>query len=299
MATPESLYKYVTAESAVTILNTGTLRWSSPELFDEPWSIPHEPNLGFDHFTINKVMLKTAVSMIFTRDMPPGNENHPLYKAIKRWRVEDRFKDEVEAFDALSELLAPTPETLEAKLKKITSAWRDLVSNSRMVSLSESAKEPMSWRLYADNYRGAVFKFSTEDTLANPQKVEYVSQRCRLTTIREQVDDLIGIQRAAGIETFQLKLLTKSLDEAMEKEWRCIQIMNEEELDCGEDVEDWYLDQPFHKSELLSVYFGFQMTDRHRNELVGLLKSNYPSAALFCAKQNEEQYEVDFEKLGK
>ncbi len=132
LAAIDSLYKFASAEFGELILSTGKLRWSSPELFDEPWAVKYDPKLGFDHVIVCKTMLKVAVSMIFTREMPNGNQEHPLYKAIKRWRLEDRFKDEVEAYDALSELLAPTPDTLNEKLKHIVTAWKVQVANSRI-----------------------------------------------------------------------------------------------------------------------------------------------------------------------
>ncbi|MFT4634106.1 MAG: hypothetical protein ACI9BC_003137, partial [Crocinitomicaceae bacterium] len=112
MADPETLIKYVRPDTAQKVLGSGTLRWSSPELFDEPWSVRLDPHLGFDHQLVSQTMLKAATGMIFARDMPEGNLDHPLFKAIRRWRAEERFQDETEAFEALSELLAPTPETV-------------------------------------------------------------------------------------------------------------------------------------------------------------------------------------------
>ncbi|MBV1876330.1 MAG: DUF2971 domain-containing protein [Pseudomonadales bacterium] len=293
---PESLYKYTSAETAEIILNTGTLRWSSPELFNEAWAIGHSPELDFDHITITKAMLKQAVSMIFIRDMPAGNEKHPLFKAIRRWRTEDRFKDEVEAYDSLSELLAPTPETLESKLKHILSAWVDLVANSRILCLSESPKDVQSWKTYADNHTGVVFKFSTENTLQEPKKVEYGTQRCQLTTVKEQVDDLVGIKRATTLADFESKLLAKPKHNSAEREWRCIQIIDEEDLDCGEDIEDWFIDQKFYESELRAAYFGFLMPEAQRKELALLIKAKYPKIALFNAIAIPDQYELEFKK---
>jgi hypothetical protein len=294
---PESLVKYVSTETAEKILNTSSLRWSSLELFDEPWASKQDPKLDFDHLTINEAMLKFAVSMIFSRDMPSGNTNHPLYKAIRRWRSEERFKDEMEAFDALKELLAPTPETLAAKLKKIASTWRQLIEHSRIICLSETSKDPLSWQLYADNHRGMALKFSTDGALSNSKPVVYTGIRTLLTSVKQQVDDLVGIKRADVIDTFENRLLSRPKISASEKEWRNIKVFQEDELDCGEDAEDWFLDLSFEPKELKAVYFSFKMPDKKIKALSELLNASYPSAILYRSIPVEGQYEVDFEKL--
>jgi len=294
---PETLTKYASAETAELILNNSCLRWSSPELFDEPWAVKHDPKLDFDHVTINDAMLKTAVAMIFSRDLPKGNVDHPLFKAIRRWRSEDRFKDEMEAFEALKELLAPTPETLADKLKKIVTAWRRLIENVRILCLSETNKDLLSWSLYADNHRGMALKFSTEGILADSKPVEYHSLRSHLTSVKEQVNDLVGIQKADVIDTFDDRLLSRPRSSASEKEWRNVKVFREDELDCGEDIEDWHLDLPFEPQDLKAVYFGFQMSEQKRAEFIELLKTSYPTTKIFLAFPMEGQFEVDFKKL--
>lgn len=297
MATPDSLYKFVSVDAARQILADGTLRWYSPELLDNPWFVGHTAELGFDHMMVNKAMLTAAVSMIFARDMPPGNKEHPLYKAICRWRSEDRFNDENEAYEALSELLAPTPDTLREKLKNITKAWRDVVSNSRVVCFSESPKDMLSWQQYANQHRGLVLRFDCVEALATPKPVEYTNQRPHLTTIREQVNDLVGIEKAVVQDKFQSKLLTQPKYLSHEKEWRCIQLMAEEDLDCGEDVEDWYMDEPFPNDSLRAVYLGFKMSQQDRQTISQLIQTGYPTTAIYTAKPVDEQFEVEFEKL--
>ena len=297
MATPDSLYKYMSFDTARQILGDGTLRWRSPELLNDPWFIGHGAQLGFDHIMVNKAMLNTAVSMLFTRDIPSGNKDHPLYKAICRWRAEDRFKDETEAWDALSELLAPTPETLQQKLATIVSGWRELVANARVICFSDTPKEMQSWQQYADNFQGIAMRFERSGNLANPKAVEYSAQRQHLTTVREQVNDLVGIERALVEAKFESKLLSKAKHLAHEREWRCIRVMNEEDLDCGEDVEDWYMDEAFPTDSLKAIYFGFKMPASQIKDIAQLVKEGYPDTALYISVPVDEQFDLEFEKL--
>ncbi len=297
MAPPDALYKYVSIEEAKQILCDASLRWVSPALYDDPWFIGYDVDLGFDHQAVNKAMLNTAVSMIFARDIPTGNCDHPLYKAIVRWRGEERFNNETEAWDALSELLAPTPDTLDQRLKKLVQAWQETVSNSRMVTFSDTPKVLQSWHHAADNFRGLVLRFEPTGRFESAQPVEYTNQRQHLTTIREQVHDLVGIQKASVEESFQAKLLSNSKQFAYEKEWRCIQLFNEEDLDCGEDVEDWYMDESFPAETLKAVYFGFMMPDHQVQDIAGLLQTSYPQTTLYKARKIDEQFEVEFDRF--
>ena len=297
MAPPGALYKYVTADSARHILGEATLRWVSPALLEDPWFIGYNAELGFDHQAVNKAMLNTAVAMIFARDLPSGNRDHPLYKAIKRWRSEERFNNETEAWDALAELLAPTPETLQQKLQNIKHAWQDLVSNARVMNFSETPKVLQCWHNQADKFRGLVLRFEPTGSFESAKPVEYVNQRVHLTTVKEQVNDLVGIQKATVEENFESKLLSNSKLVAYEKEWRCIRIFSEEDLDCGEDTEDWYMDEEFPVEALKAVYFGFDMAEDQIQEIASLLQTSYPHTALYKARKIDEQYDIDFDKF--
>ncbi len=299
MATPEYLYKYASYESSLKILTSGNFRWSSPELFDEPFNIRQDPGLDFDHASVSTAMLKSASAMIFTRDMPDGNNDHPLYKAIRRWRSEDRFHDEEEAFDALSELLAPTPESLKSKIATMVTEWRMLVEHARLLCFSDTFKDLQSWRLYAENHKGIALRFNCESngTLGSARQVEYSSTRNRLSTLKEQVDDLVGINRALPSTEYASKLFIKPKSDASEREWRCLQVLAEEDLDCGEDVEDWYLDAPFRADELTAAYLGFAMSEEHKDEICDLIRTHYPRATIYLASPVAESYDIEFQKL--
>lgn len=298
LATPEYLYKYASYETGLKILNSGNFRWSSSELFDEPFNIRQDPKLDFDHASVSNAMLKTASAMIFTRDMPEGNNDHPLYKAIKRWRSEDRFHDEEEAFVALSELLAPTPESLKSKINSMEKEWGMLVEHARLLCFSDTFKDLQCWRLYAANHSGVALRFNCEQngTLARAQQVNYSPNRNRLSSLKEQVNDLVGMQRALPSTEYASKLFIKPKTDATEREWRCLRVVEEEDLDCGEDIEDWYLDEPFKPDELTAAYLGFAMSEERQTEICEVIKAAYPRAVIYIASPTTDTYEIEFQK---
>jgi len=298
-ANPETLVKYTDADTAKKIIGSGTLRWSSPELFHDPWELKLSPDLGFDENAINDGMLHTASSLVFAKELPHGDVRHPLYKAIRRWRLEDRFHDEEEAVEALSELLSATPKFVEGRLKSIMEAWSALVTYARVICLAESHQNLLSWERYGSNHHGVALRFLSGHggTLANPHSVSYATHRPQITSIKEQVDDLVGLKELAGPETFVKKMLMKSKKDASEREWRCIKVMAEDELDCGEDVQDWYCDEPFKPSELRAVYFGFAIDPKVRNDIITVLKKTYKGVALFQGCRADREYEVNFQRM--
>ena len=241
-ATPETLVKYTDAVTAKKIIERGCLRWSSPELFKNPWELKMRPDLGFDELTVNKAVLNMATSLIFTRNLPAGNNQHPLYKAIRRWRAEDRFNTEEEAFEALTELLASTLELLHERLKNITDAWSDLVAHARVICLSETHQNIQSWDRYAANHEGVALRFLSDDStaIANPQAVTYSTVRPQITSLREQVEDMVVLKKAAGTDACPQAMLLQYTCDAAAKEWRCIQVVCDGEMAMCEDVEAWY-----------------------------------------------------------
>ena len=142
-------------------------------------------------------------------------------------------------------------------------------------------------------------KFSTQGVLSNSKPVVYTGVRTLLTSVKEQVDDLVGIKRAEVIDTFEKRLLSQPKLSASEKEWRNIKVFKEDELDCGEDTEDWFLDLSFEPKELKAVYFGFKIPKKKRMELTEILNTSYPSTTLYLSIPVEGKFEVDFKKLSK
>jgi hypothetical protein len=49
---PMRFFKYVTANTARTILENSTLRWSSPAMFNDPFDTQFDLHLEFDEATI-------------------------------------------------------------------------------------------------------------------------------------------------------------------------------------------------------------------------------------------------------
>ena len=72
--------------------------------------------------------------------------------------------------------------------------------------------------------------------------------------------------------------------------------MVEEDLDYGEDIEDWCLNEPFKPDELTAAYLGFAMHEEHRSEICQAIKATNPRAAIYIASATADTYEIEFQK---
>ena len=131
-----SLVKFTDAESALRILTDASLRWSAPSLFNDPFELDHHSKLNFDSRTLLIACVKSTLGMIFSRDDPKGSS--PLLKAVRRWRVEDRFDSEEEAQDVLSELLLSMVQQREPEMLSLMREWQQFSRSVRILCLTES-----------------------------------------------------------------------------------------------------------------------------------------------------------------
>lgn len=302
---PISLVKFAGIREGKHILSKGALRWSSPELFQGPFELRYDQGLEFSNKELLKQVLKTIAAMVFARDMPtPGLPDHPFSKLIRRWRTEDRFNSEEEVEEALSNIVGNMVDKQLEETQELVQHWSYLISHTRVLSLLEKHQEIDFWEKYADNHRGIAIRFRCDvenSSLANPQRAEYGVKRPQITTLKEQVNVLIGQERKVEESTLHEKLLMRSKSKIHEKEWVCHKTLTEAEFEEEQaahgdiDAKKWYQEVKFTAKELSAVYFGQAVSDKDKKTILEFLGKNYPKAKAFEAQIHIEEYSLDFE----
>jgi len=290
---PTSLVKFASAETGIRILSQSSLRWSAPSIFKDPFELNHRSSLNFDSKGLLVACVKNTLGLIFSRDEPVGNS--PLIKAIKRWRVEDRFDSEDEASDVLNELLRSMVQHREPEMLQIVRDWKQYSSQLRILCLTESHDDTVLWDRYGDGHSGLAIRFATgEDTsLEQPMAVSYSEKKPEISSLKEQMDILMNQSEVLVQEGFQEKFLCKSKSESREKEWRILKSV--QETPAEEHV--WHEDIDFPRHEVKAVYLGAGMTSEKKIELNTLLQSKFPKAKVFQAKTLSDKFELDFERV--
>jgi len=302
---PISLVKFASLREGKHILSKGALRWSSPELLHGPFELRYDQALEFSNKELLKQVLKTISAMVFARDMPaPGLPDHPFSKLIRRWRTEDRFNSEEEVEEALTNIVGNMIDKQLEETQELVQHWSFLISHTRILSLHEKHQDSTFWEKYADNHKGIAIRFrcdAEESSFTNPEKVDYNVKRPQITTLKEQVNVLIGQQRKPEIATLQNKLLTRSKARAHEKEWVCYKALTEQEFEKEQaahgdiDAKKWYQDVKFTPKELSAVYFGEAVADKDKKTILEFLGKNYPKAKAFEAQIHIDEYSLEFE----
>ncbi len=291
---PTSLVKFTDAEAALRILGEGAMRWSAPCRFSDPFELDHHSTLNFDTRSLLTSCVKSTLGLIFSRDDPKGNS--PLIKAIRRWRTEDRFDSEEEAQEVLTELLTSMVQHQEPEILDVVRAWKDYSSRLRILCLSENHDNVSLWERYGDAHRGVAIRFACGDetSMENPQQVRYTDTKPEITPLAEQMDILMNQARIDVLDSFEEKFLNKSKLDAKEKEWRLFKTAESEE--SVDDVAK-FEDIPFGTSEVRAIYFGTQIEERQKQELLALAKRKFQKAKIFQAEPMHNRFEFDFQRL--
>ncbi|WP_339899932.1 DUF2971 domain-containing protein [uncultured Gilvimarinus sp.] len=294
---PDTLAKYCPAHSALSIVESQTIRWSAPAMFADPFELNHRTTLAFDPHSLLDSVIRAACGMIFARDEPRGNS--PLSMVIRRWRDEERFASPDEAEEALHELMARMVDQRQSEIDEMMSDWRQYTRALRICSFSTKADNLTAWQYYADCHRGAVLKFACGEhtALPHPKAVHYNPVRPEISSLKEQLNAVLHNESLRPQETFEEKFLSKPPTAKGEKEWRCFTQAHDESGLRDNDEQHWYLDRPFAKNELKAVYLGAFMPVTDKKALLNTLNTAYPDTKVFQAQPVAGKYEVAFTRL--
>lgn len=80
---PHTFLKYMTAEVANIVLVSNKLRWSSPLLFNDPFDVPRDFNLGFDTEELKQPLIDEMMSLVSAELLPDISDN-PLFEWLIR-----------------------------------------------------------------------------------------------------------------------------------------------------------------------------------------------------------------------
>lgn len=302
---PETLSKFCTAANAARILKSHSLRWSSPHLFDDPFELDHRTNLSFDPKTLLNELVRTTIAMIFSPSTPHGNS--PLISGIRRWRDDERFSTpaEAEASAALIELLSKMVDLRMEDIDLIMSDWRHFTRHLRICCFSAKPDNLNCWQRFADNHRGAVIRFHTDELNADEpdeqitRAIEYKNIRPEITTLKTQLNAMIYNERFDEQKAFTEKLLNKSNTIHSEHEWRCFYHALSEPSSKSNNDREWFDDRPFSAKAISAIYMGAYMSVENKKTLLDLHKEHFPDARVFQAQPVPAKYEIEFTRISR
>ena len=301
---PQSLIKFLDAESALAVLQQRQLRWDAPQCFNDPFTLHAGSGVGFGPRELALAAGRAIATAVFSRQSPPGLPGHAVTNVIRRWRAQRRFNSEDEVLRALRTVLPALVERQMENVTRVLADWRTYAGRVRVLRLHERHTDIGHWQRLADAHRGIALRLQCEDggSFAPARAVLYQPRRPQITTLQEQVETLIGQARHVPQDHFRDRLLSRSRADAEEREWRCFRLMEptgqvEPEADT-EYPPDAHDDLPFETGELRAVYLGARLQADIREQLLNLLAEQFPETRVFQAMPHEREYGLEFTAVG-
>lgn len=288
--TPQQLTKYLTKDAGIDALESQSLLWSSPNAFTSPFEMNGRYLLPFSGSELLNAAVKVSCSLIFSELKATGDT--PIVAAINRWKDEDRFETPEEAKSVLSDLLAKMIAHKEEELHKTLLKWQQFVESIRVCCLCKSADNPSAWAQFAENHQGIAITLNTteENGLVHAHPVHYSQDRIHITSIKEQMGNLIYGHTSHPHQRFAKNLLYKPTFCTQESEWRVINPSNDNFIKTQHPDKD---KKPLTPGSIASVYLGVNATTQTCNTVIKAAKNLQPAPKIYTCAINKKTFAID------
>jgi hypothetical protein len=286
---PQAIYKYVTAEGLINILETGKLKWSAPDTFNDPFDLKMNA-FRFDLGEFRRITEEKVNQFVFANEDPPGR----IPQKFLTWRRERKNDPNITEDDLRRKIERFCNKLLEAEKdnrESIASKLDDALKKARVLCLTETYDDILMWGHYAKGHSGGVVKFKCENNLMieyeGPFKVVYANECPDCNFISEYLDYTFEITdiHSDGKEY----IYTKSDHWSYEMEWRLIKLAsNENDQEFCE----------FSPETLEAIYLGCSMGDEIKKNILGLAgKNEYGHIDIYQVSTNPTEFKLDFNPI--
>lgn len=281
---PNTLTYFGDLNTISRVVNKSELPLLEAHQLGDPFLPDRYTPLPFSREEMFEASVKYITQAVLGKSAPGGRPNHPLQKAISRWRAEDRFKDEEEIKVVMQSLLPAIVDKAFHEASAYHQAWIDYVSSHRSVPFYENVKDLSLWQRYGHGHKGAAITFSCADETLFQHCHPVVYQKVPSTTVSQQlhIEQMVGMINDIELDP-QRTLLTQDYAQRQLKEWRLI-------ADNG-DEEQWL---KFPAGLIRSVYLGALVPEQSVMKFKQYLANLDPAIRVFRAYGKPAEYRLDF-----
>ncbi|WP_444998062.1 hypothetical protein [Aliikangiella sp. IMCC44359] len=287
---PATLTYFGSLQNVSQVLNKCALPLYEAHQLCNPFLPDKNTSLAFSIQDFFDNSVKYIAHAILGKSAPKGQPNHPLIKAIMRWRLENRFNDETEIKEALSGLLPAMVEKTFKDAKDCHQAWIDYVSTKRVTVLYEKYQELALWERVLFQHKGAAIKFKCPEgsIFEHCMPVKYQKKTVNTVEQMDYVEQMVGVKPEIEFNPKDI-LLAQNYALRNFKEWRLIFDIN----NTKEPVENI----KFPVGLIQSVYIGALVPEPAVEQLKNHLARMNPKIHVYQVKCKLNEYELDFEKI--
>jgi hypothetical protein len=284
-------YKYMSHETAMKVISSQSMRWSSPLKFNDPFD--HQIGFFFP-FTgeeIGGALIKEMDRIVFGGKVSFKEPTMLSALAMKLHTEKDRLpKDEImKDFAGVAEEMAGDMSTL---VDWLHTAVQQHLTHSRVLCVTERSDNVVMWSHYADEHRGVVLQLrcidEIDNTLLAARKVKYSRQFPSFPSIESYVRHLTG-EEPLDLSKLSWEIaFTKHEEWSYEKEWRVHIPLLREPPGNGYSL---FKEDPrvFDK-----VYLGCRMLDSDAAQVIAVAKEHIPHAKILRGKKSSTSFSLEF-----
>jgi len=292
----ESFCKYTSAHVAILILKNFAIRWSSPELFNDPFDCAHPFDYGFEIAEAKKPYVEECLKIVYGEELLPGDINNTAYKGLIDFRNNtDKLKHKKLFEEHLCNHFDNATKATKKTICDVNKSWERINPTRRILCVTEDHDNILMWSHYADFHRGAVISIACieeESTaLCAAEKVIYSDFTPSIfPTIASCVKEMTG-QIKFNIDNFYKRfVLTKSSQWAYEKEWRVITYR-------GISQGEFHFDNKLLPQEIAAIYLGCKISSDDKEQILGLVTGKLSHVKVFQGSKDKYKYALNFKQI--
>ena len=292
----ESFFKYTTASTAIKILESSTVRYSSPLMFNDPFDVQSGLHFSFDIESLPEKILQRFEDLIASDTKPTFPEDNPWGQAVSlMWEKKATHGFPKQRFGETSRpLFAFVKEQTALFQSQYQQAWNDFLPRLRVFSIAEERDNLLMWSHYGQSHTGVVFEFRVLPEEDNPLCVAepVIYRKAPLPLFREEqlLEIIFGLSPLDTTELYYQYARVKSDVWEYEREWRVWDLLRNRE-------EPLHSDYPLRTKEIGAVYLGCKIATEDKKTIVSLVSNKYPEAKLFQAQRAVDEYRLRFDAM--
>lgn len=280
----QPIFKYVNLHGATEILKNGSLLFSSPLYFNDPFDVSIQTLFGYDPLDLISHSKAFVDLITSTTDFPETNGFdssisiqmlHSLYRSATSSKKEALLK-------SLNPDVLWNKENLKNEALDITMKMKALYSCAGILSATKRHDNYLLWAHYADKHQGAVIEFQAnvqkDSMLTLMEDVDYTDERPFLYDSHEDFLKKSIFKTSNDIlDIYNRKITkTKSLEWRYEEEIRLYQPML---VNIPEGKKYHLLD--YHHDEIQSIFLGCKMSTTEKDLISSLAQEKNPNVKIY------------------
>ncbi len=290
--------KFASAESALAILSKGSLKWTRPGAFNDPFDSQaklHAPL--FDDAL--KTLLRDAFSDLVLLRSRVSAPNNPFARTMAGLADHVRT-NRLDIEQVLDEIFVGAQESLTASGRIREQFFDEFVSGlqqSKILCLTRSFDNILMWSHYADSHKGVLIVFGANSPDSQFRLAAPVQYQTSIPSFLEpdEFSKMFTGQLDFSSDEMTSKIIdrvimTKSLDWSYENEWR---VVGGKGFSPDAPVEY----NSFHVDDVRAVVFGARYDADVANSFRKAAAPLYPSSCWFRARLSNDRFAVDLERL--